>query len=310
MIISASRRTDIPAFFSDWFYNNLGRGYFLVRNPMNIHQISQINISPSTVDCFVFWTKNPEPFLRRIKELNGYKYYFQYTVTGYGRSLEPNVPSMESTIQTFISLSKSIGPKRVIWRYDPILLSNKFDMEFHVSNFTNIAGKLSGHTKRCVISFVDFYKKTIRNLSGIDYDDISQYQIDALVKNLSEIARSHNIELVTCAEDIDLRRYNVNQGKCIDEKLIEEFTGFSLKIKKDANQRQECGCAASIDIGAYNTCPHSCLYCYANFDLRQVRENYEQHDEHSGLLFGSVGSKDTIRQRKMLSCKNIQQKLL
>lgn len=303
MIISASRRTDIPAYFSDWFYNRLEKGFVLVRNPMNIHQISKINISPEVVDCIVFWTKNPRRFIERLDRLEKYQYYFQYTITGYGRQLEPNVPSLEESITCFQALSKLIGAHRVVWRYDPIVITNESSLKYHISQFNSIAEKLSGYTSKCVISFVDYYKKTMKNLVNIKYEEITVDEVIELSAQLSRLGRKYNITLASCSEEIDLEKYGIVHGKCIDDKLIEEITGCALDIDKDKSQRKECGCIASIDIGAYNTCPHGCLYCYANYDHNSVRLNYEEHDRNSDLICGNLSKQDKINIRKVLSCK-------
>lgn len=309
MILSASRRTDIPAFFSDWFYNRIEKGFVLVRNPMNIHQISRVSLRPEVVDCIVFWTKNPKPFIARLPHLAKYNYYFQYTMTGYGKRLEPNTPSVEESINFLRSLSKSIGSTRVIWRYDPIIITDEHTIKFHIKNFSRIAQNLAGLTKKCVISFVDYYKKTAKNMSNINYSGISDEDIFELSGQLANIARRHGIMLASCAEEIDLEKQGIVHGKCIDDKLIEEISGYSLDIGKDKNQREECGCMASIDIGAYNTCPHGCLYCYANYDLNMVRRNYALHDKNSDLIYGIVSDRDKISERKVLSCKAMQQSL-
>lgn len=303
MILSVSRRTDIPAIYSEWFYNRIKKGYVLVRNPMNIHQISKISLKPEVVDCIVFWTKNPKKFIENLNLIGEYSYYFQYTVTGYGKKIEPYVPSLEESISTFIKLSTLIGKNRVIWRYDPIIITNEFDFNFHIDNFIKIASQLSGFTDKCVISFVDYYKKTIKNLSSINYQTISNQEIISISQNLKVICESHKINLVTCAEEIDLSKIGISHGKCIDDKLIEEILGISLISEKDKNQRKECGCIASTDIGAYNTCLNGCLYCYANYDANLVHNNYSKHDINSDLLFGDVTHEDKISDKKAISCK-------
>ncbi len=303
MIISASRRTDIPAYFSDWFYNRIERGFVLVRNPMNIHQVSKINIKPDVVDCIVFWTRNPRKFIGQLDKLEKYQFYFQYTITGYDRQLEPNVPSVEESISCFQTLSKSIGVHRVIWRYDPIIISDECSLKYHTSHFDSIAEKLSGYTRKCVISFVDYYKKTVKNLKNTKYKEITVDEIIELSNQLSNLGKKYNITLASCSEAIDLEKYGIAHGKCIDDKLIEELTGFALDIDKDKSQRKECGCVASIDIGAYNTCPNGCLYCYANYDLNSVRLNYAEHDCNSDLIYGKLSEQDKINIREVLSCK-------
>jgi len=309
MIISASRRTDIPAFFSDWFLKRIKEGFLLVRNPMNIHQISKINLSPEVVDCIVFWSKNPSRIISELNNLNKYFFYFQYTITGYGQSLEPNVPPINDSIETFIKLSKLLGKERVIWRYDPIIITDYFDCKYHIKNFEKIAQKLSDYTNKCVISFVDLYDKSKRNMNSVKFYDIDNMHIEELSYNFSHISQRHNLELTSCAENIDLSKYEIKHGKCIDDKLIEEVTGYSINLKKDNTQRNECGCVASIDVGAYNTCPHGCLYCYANYNHNMMRNNYSKHDKNSPLLFGTVGEDDKITERKVISCKQLQRSL-
>lgn len=310
MIISASRRTDIPAFFSDWFFNRVSEGFLLTRNPMNTHQISRISLSPNIVDCIVFWSKNPKRMLDRLHLIKRYNYYFQFTITSYGQQLEPNVPTLDEAIDIFKILYLKIGNKRVIWRYDPIILAENIDLQYHVNTFEHIARRLSGKTRRCVISFVDMYKKTIRNISSVSINNITSRNMLDLARELSMIAARYDIELFSCAEEIDLLSHGIKHGKCIDDKLIEEVFGFTLQIDKDKNQRAECGCVASVDIGAYNTCPHGCLYCYANFNPEMVRKNYSLHNQQSPLLFGEIKPDDKITDKKAPSCKAVQQKLL
>jgi len=255
MIVSASRRTDIPAFYSDWFFKRIEEGFVCTRNPMNIHQISKILINPDIVDCFVFWTKNPIHFMKKLNNLSNYNYYFQYTLTGYDKLLEPNVPSVDDSIKSFQKLSKMIGNNRVIWRYDPIIITNDITIEYHKKKFEYIASRLSGYTNKCVISFVDYYTKTVKNMSHLNYIKVNNNQLYDLSNILNIIGNKYNISLASCAEEIDLKNQGIDHGKCIDDKLIEEISGYELKISKDKTQRDECGCVASIDIGAYNTCP-------------------------------------------------------
>ena len=156
MILSVSRRTDIPNYYSEWFVNRIKEGYLYVRNPMNAHQISKIDISPQVVDCIVFWTKNPKNMMSRLSELKGYNYYFQFTITGYGKDVEPNIPDKRTEIiPVFQELSRQIGKEAVIWRCDPIFLSEKYTKEYHLKAFEEIATKLRGYTDKVIISFVN-----------------------------------------------------------------------------------------------------------------------------------------------------------
>ncbi len=261
-IISASRRTDIPAFHSDWFYDRLGKDV-IVANPFNPKQNSRISLAKDDVDCFVFWTKNVSPFLERIDELDGYDYYFQYTVNCYGNRIEPNVPDRNEVLDSFIALSERIGSRKVIWRYDPILIDDEFSIEWHISNFRSIAEKLYNHTERCVISFIDIYRKNRRKVSEYRIREPSVDEIHELAENLSDIAEHHSMELFTCSESFDLKRYGIKHGKCIDDVLIKELFNKDVNRSRD-DQRDDCCCVKCRDIGSYDTCGHGCIYCYAN----------------------------------------------
>lgn len=307
MIISASRRTDIPTYYSEWLFNRLREEYVLVRNPMNIHQVGKIDLSPDVVDGIVFWTKNPIPMLDRLSELEKYNYYFQFTLNAYGQDVEPNVPSKnDAIIPAFQRLSKEIGKDRVVWRYDPILLNKKYTMEYHCKYFRIMASKLSEYTEKCTVSFLDLYKNTARNVKPLEIQDIPTSQQLELMQQFAEIAKEHGIYIDTCAEAIELDDLSISHACCIDKARFERLGGCKLSVGKDPNQRAECGCIASIDIGAYNTCKNGCLYCYANFSSEAVGKNAAKHNPNSPLLFGELESNDTVVERKVKSCKEYQ----
>ena len=302
MIISASRRTDIPAFYSEWFINRLREGFAMVRNPMNYHQISRISLSPEVVDCIVFWTKNPANMLNKLNMLKNYYYYFQFTLNSYDKEIEVHVPRKSEVIETFMQLSKKIGKERVIWRYDPIFLTEKIDAEYHYKYFDYLACKLKGYTNKCVISFLDLYKNSKNNLKPVGIIPISDDQAKVIATKLFEIACGHGLWIESCAEYIDLSDIGIQRGKCIDDKIISEVIGTPININKDKTQRDVCGCVASIDIGAYNTCKHNCLYCYANSSRKAVEINSGLHNPLSPLLFGEIESADKVSERKVKSC--------
>ena len=298
MILSVSRRTDIPAFYSDWFFNRIKEGFVYVRNPMNIHQISKINIAPDIVDCIVFWTNNPENMICRLNELKDYNFYFQFTINPYNQFLEVEVPKKERIINLFKKLSDNIGCNKVIWRYDPILFTNEIDTNYHIKYFEEIAKRLKQYTNRCVISFIDNYKKTGNNLKNTHARELSEHEMVSLAKKLVEIADSYNIEILSCAEKIDLEELGVHHSRCIDDRIIEQITRYKLDVQKDKNQRQECGCIESIDIGEYNTCSHNCLYCYANINKDVVLKKRKKHNPQSPLLIGEIDlNKDIVKER-------------
>ncbi len=306
MIISASRRTDIPVFFSEWFINRIEAQYAYVRNPMNIHQISKINLAPSIVDCIVFWSKNPKPIIRKLNILNDYMYYFQFTLNAYNNDFETNLPSLDDRIQTFQVLSELIGKHRVIWRYDPIILNNQYSINWHIEKFEYIANQLCNYTEKVTISFIDLYTKISNNIKGKNICELSYDQKNTIAKSLSAIAHSHNLIIDTCAEDIDLSSYGIDHAHCIDDKLIAKLLGCSIDADKDKNQRLECGCVASIDLGRYNTCQNGCTYCYANHNADVRMRNFEAYDPSSPLLCSQVTELDKITERKVKSQRNMQ----
>ena len=273
---------------------------------MNRHQVSKIRLSPDVIDCIVFWSKNPAPMLPRLGELADYMYYFQFTVTPYGRELETGLPQKESVIDTFRQLSDRIGPNRVIWRYDPIFFSDRYTREYHLKAFRQIAEALNGYTEKCVISFADIYPKNKKNMEKLSSYRLNDCGLKEFVKELSRIATDNHIRLGSCAEKIDLDECGIAHNSCIDRALIEEMIGCKLNVVKDKSQRLECGCVESIDIGTYDTCKNGCVYCYANSSLKSVETNTAQYNPFSPLLCGAVGKEDKITDRKVTSLKKRQ----
>ena len=307
MILSVSRRTDIPNYYSDWFVNRIKEGFLYVRNPMNAHQISKIDLSPDVVDCIVFWTKNPANMLEKLEYLKDYIYYFQFTLTGYGKDIEPNLPDKrKELIPTFRTLSKKIGKEKVIWRYDPILISKRYTMDYHLKAFEEIANSLADYTERVVISFVDLYTKTQRNTKKLDIRQMTSDEMISMAAQMAQIASKYNLVVESCAEQIDLQNVGVQHGSCIDKKLVEKIIGCKLIVEKDKNQREACGCFESVEVGAYNTCLNGCKYCYANFNDEKVKENVRLYNQTSPLLCGNINLEDKITDRKVKSFKDAQ----
>jgi hypothetical protein len=286
MIISASRRTDIPAFYSEWMFNRISAGTVLTQNPFNSRQIREIKISPATVDGIVFWSKNPEPMLGKLDALKDYPYYFQFTLNAYLPDVEPNVPPLTKIQDTFMRLSDEIGPEKIIWRYDPVLLNHIYTIAYHIDHFGKIAEKLRGHTKKAVFSFIDFYKKIEPAIKTHSIETIDDNGKNIIAAHFAKIAQSCGLLLDTCAENIDLSKYGISHGCCIDDRLLSAIGDRPLNAAKDKNQRPECGCAASVDIGIYNSCSHGCVYCYANSRPGAVEKNKTRHDPRSPLLIG------------------------
>jgi len=291
MIISASRRTDIPAFYSKWFLNRIRSGYCLVPNPFNPNQVSRVSFLPDNVDLFVFWTRNPKPLIPHLKELDarGYSYYFLYTLMDNPRILDPKSPSTEISLDTFRKLSDHIGPEKVIWRYDPIILSNITDIEFHKQRFEFIAQKLRSYTFRCIISLVDIYKKTegrIKKLGekGLVLEKPDNNDLSDLAVTFCGIASQNGIEIKSCASKINLAGFGIPAGKCIDDIYIAKTFGKNLDLRKDPSQRKNCNCVSSKDIGMYDSCLYECRYCYATTSFERTRLNHKRHNPDSPSL--------------------------
>lgn len=317
MIVSASRRTDIPTFYSEWFINRIKEGFLHVRNPMNAHQVSRISLTPDVVDCIVFWTKNPIPMLPRIDELWEYCFYFQFTLTGYGKDVEANLPDKKTKlIPAFQELSDKIGADRVIWRYDPIVVNDRYTKEYHIKAYADIASLLRGYTKRSVISFVDIYEKNkvnMRTLKSQEMTNPEQEKPDedllCFAKEFHDIAVSNGMTIATCAEKVDLSSVGIDHNSCIDKGVIESLVGGKIKAKKDPVQRPECKCVESMEVGAYNSCGNGCKYCYANYKPESVATNMAKYDPKSTMLCDSLRPDDKITERKVKSIVDRQMSL-
>lgn len=301
MIISASRRTDIPALYPEWFFNRLKAGEVLVPNPYNRKKISRIPLTPDRVDCIAFWTKNPEPMIPYLKAIDemGYRYYFQMTITDYEEDIEAGVPSTSESIATFMLLSEMIGKKRMDWRFDPILLNDKYTIAYHLEKFEIMCEWLHKSADRCIISFMDAYK-------NCPYLEIEEEDMRILAKGLSEIAGKYDLPLYTCAEKVDLSRYGIEHAACIDKEKIQKLIGYKLDIKKDPAQRKECGCVESIDVGMYDTCTHGCRYCYATASPESAEKKYKLHDPKSPILVGQLKGDETITERNFKTNRDNQ----
>ncbi len=273
MIISASRRTDIPAFYGRWLLNRLKAGEVMVRNPMQSKQVSRIILKPEHIDALVFWTKNPEPFLPILPEIDamGYSGYFLFTLTPYDLRLEQGVPPVEESIRVFRKLSALAGRERVVWRYDPVILTETMNAAWHASSFALFAEALAGYTERCIISFLDDYRKIRNRMRDIGYAAPGREEMADLAGRFAGTAGAFDIALCTCSQDIDLAHCGITHSRCIDRELIGRISGRRVGgTGKDRSQRRACGCAESRDIGSYDTCMHGCLYCYAASNRKGV----------------------------------------
>ncbi len=287
MLISASRRTDIPGFYAQWFMNRVRSGSVRVQNPYNSRQVRQISLRPSDVDAVVFWTKNPRPLVPHLNELDslGYKYYFQYTLNDYPGIFEPGVLSLESRLETFCDLAERVGASRVVWRYDPIILSNITPIEYHLERVRMLASRLRTKTKRLTWSLMDFYKATTERLGELSQERIviedlptDSERFRRLILGLVETAEDNDMQLVSCCEPEAQTVLGVPASACVDALILRDVLGVRAPMQNDRHQRQSCRCVSSVDIGAYNSCPAMCRYCYANHAEKSVRRNVMRHN--------------------------------
>ncbi len=299
MIISASRRTDIPAYYAEWFYNRIKEGYCTVPNPFNMNQVSVVNLNSEFVDAIVFWTRNPYPIFKYLDKISklGYKYYFHFTINNLPKIYEPYNPTLKNALSTFQKLSELIGRGKVIWRYDPIFLTDDITVKFHINNFSRICKNLNGFTKRVVISIVDDYKKTLRRLyrlnTGYSPNQGEDPDIELLLKEIVGIAAENKIEVQSCAEAKDYSYLGIKPGKCIDDDIIRNELGVNIKYKKDKSQRSACRCTVSKDIGINNTCLMGCEYCYATTSHKTAVNNRAKHDSESTSIIPHLIDKKT-----------------
>ncbi len=294
MIISASRRTDIPSFYSEWFFNRIKEGYVLVKNPVNRKQVFRVKLNYEDVDAFVFWTKNPAPMIRNLHKLDGYSYYFLFTITPYGPEIEKNLPGKNIIIDNFKKLAEIIGPDKVIWRYDPIIITPEFNIEFHKESFSRMACQLQGYTRKCIFSFITYYDKCIKNMAGVNYSVPGEKEKFILVSSMAQSAGENKIKLQSCSERNNFNNCGITRDGCISSDLVAEISGRDIIPVIDKNQRNGCLCASSMDIGAYNTCINRCIYCYANKSTDAAQKNHKEHNPLSPIITGRLNGDEKI----------------
>lgn len=299
MIIQTGMRTDIPAFYSQWFANRIKEGHVCVRNPYNPTSVTRYNLSPQVVDLLGFCTKNPAPMLPYMDLLKTYGQYWFVTITSYGRDIEPNVPEKECVIEDFKKLSSIVGIDSVGWRYDPIFITEKYSVDQHISDFEQMAERLAGYTKTCVISFIDLYQKVHRNFPEVH--TVKQEERIRIGKALIEIARKYDMIIKTCAEGEELAPYGADCSGCMTIETYEKALHAHLDAPKKKPLRSECACYLCSDIGQYDTCGHFCRYCYANTEIESVKRNMRRHDPNSPLLIGNLEVEDQVHDADQIS---------
>lgn len=302
MILNTGGRTDTVQYYTPWLLNRFSEGYALSRNPLFPSKVTRYELTPDKVDCVVFCSKNYKPILPRLHEITDrFHTYFYYTITAYGKDVEPGVPSIEESMETLIQLSKQVGKQRVAWRYDPVLLTEKYTISRHLETFSKMAEILAPYIDRCIFSFVEMYKKLEWNMPEIIL--LSEEDKNTLAQGLGSIAQKQGIYLQTCGTNGDFSRYGIHPSGCMTLDILGKSNGIVFKNLKHKGLRQGCHCMESRDIGAYDTCLNGCKYCYANKSPEKARENYKFHDPASPLLLGHLTETDTLQQGSQKSFK-------
>ena len=295
MIINTGGRTDTVQYYSEWLLNRFSEGYVLSRNPLFPNKVTRYELTPDKVDCVVFCSKNYKPILSRLHEITDkFNTYFHYTITAYGKDIEPGVPSIDESMETRIELSKQVGKQRVAWRYDPVLLTEKYTVETHLQTFEHMSKTLTPYIDRCIFSFVEMYRKLEINMPELL--PLSAEDMEALAQGLGSIAEKYGIHIQTCGTNGDFTRYGIQSSGCMTLDILGGANGIVFKDRKHKGTRHGCHCIESRDIGAYDTCMNGCKYCYANKTPRKAFENYKMHDPESPLLLGQIKLDDTIQQ--------------
>lgn len=294
MILNVSGRTDVVAFYTDWFMNRYKEGFLDVRNPFNKHLISRIFFED--VDAILFCTKNPLPIVDRLKEIDK-PIVFQVTVTPYKRDIEPHVPDKKEVIGAIRKISKIVGLDNLFVRYDPIFLNDNYDLEYHKRAFRRLCESLKGAVEHIIVSFIDDYKNVQKNMSILKVRELKEADYKEIGESFSASAREYGMSVQTCFEERNLTEYGFIKGECLSIEYAYKLTGKANFKPWLARKERKCNCVQMVDVGVYNSCKHFCKYCYANYDERQVDDNFSKHDDSSTLLVGYVQDGDVIKRR-------------
>ena len=297
MILFVSGRCDIPAFYSEWFFNRLQEGFADVRNPYNEHQISRILLNEEMIDCILFCTKDPRSMLHRLHEIP-FPFLFHVTLTGYHQDIEPGIKDKKAILEAVKQLSEQIGKDRVIVRYDPILLNERYTAHYHGRAFESLCQKLDGFVDTYILSFVDFYKNTRKHAKRLGIQVLNEEAMRAVAMEIEPSISKYHVKVQTCAEKIDLSKYGILQGGCVSREDLKRRLGSHLLLPVGKSVRSQCQCLPTVDIGDYNACAHYCAYCYANYDEQRIQKNVLLHDPKSSLLLGHLCEEDKITIRK------------
>lgn len=295
MILNVSGRTDVVAFYSDWFMKRLEEGFVDVRNPFNKKLVSRIYFDD--VDAILFCTKNPIPIINKLKDIHK-PILFHITLTPYKNDIEPNVFNKKDIIEAIKKVSSIIGIDNIYIRYDPIFISDKYNINYHIKAFDKICKLLNGYVKYIIISFIDDYKNVRKNKNIINYKEFSEDDYKQIGLNFSKSAKENGMTVQTCFEDRNLVEYGFIKQDCLSHTLAFKLTGKTNFKSWKARKMRKCNCVEMVDIGVYNSCKHFCKYCYANYDENMVNNNYKNHNKDSSLLIGDLQKDDIIKVRK------------
>lgn len=304
MIFSASRRTDIPAYYADWLFRRLEEGRVAVRH--DARRVTRYVFSRPDVDCLALWTKNPLPLLNRLDALRVWPCVFQFTLTAYGEDMEPGLPDRAARLEAFRELAAAFGPERMVWRYDPLLLGGPYTVAWHVSRFEALARRLRGCARTCVISFLDWYPKIRGRLESLGVREATPAERRALGAGLARSAAGNGFRITACAEGGELEALGIRAAGCLSRELAERAAGRALDLGP-SRQRPLCRCVASVDIGAYDTCGNACAYCYANGEGAPAPGRASpRHETESPLLVGRLSPSDAVTERRCVSLASRQ----
>ncbi len=293
MIINTGGRTDTVQYFTDWLLNRFAEGYALSRNPLFPDKVTRWELNPEVVDCVVFCSKNYRPILPRIREITDrFRTYCFYTITAYGRDVEPGVPGIDESMETLAELASIVGRERVAWRYDPVLLTKTYTIERHKDTFARMAERLAPHIDRCVFSFVEMYRKVEANMPELV--PLNDAYRNELAEFLGATAARFGFPIQTCGTDVDFSRFGIASSGCMTLDILGRANGVTFRKLKHKGIRAGCRCIETHDIGAYDTCLNGCKYCYANQNPRKAFENFRYHDPKSPLLLGNLKPGDTV----------------
>ena len=293
MILNTGARTDTVQYYTDWLLRRFEEGFVYTRNPVFPNTVTRYELSPDKIDAVLFCSKNYAPIMPRLHEITDkYRTYFYYTITAYGKDVEPNVPSVDESIATLIELSKKVGKQRVAWRYDPVLITNKYTADVHKQTFEYMAARLAPYVDRCIFSFVEMYAKLQNNMPELIPLTVGEKR--ALAEMLGKTAGKHGMRIQTCGLSGDYTEFGISRSGCSTLEILGRANNCEFRKLKHNGMRDGCNCIESRDVGAYDTCPNGCKYCYANKSAKQVKENIKKHDPFSPIILGSVNPDDKI----------------